>query len=129
MSLLTSNFVNAHDFSFLENTNYTFSNLFQGNDNIIDAGNLILPSGGYGFATYYLAFNNAHNLVRPPVFCCQNIGEKGMFQAFAQAYSLTGIVLSATTLDTQCYHQMIYECSPFVEITVGFTDWNNGDST
>lgn len=78
---------------------------------------------------FYRCFAGCTNLVGAPVFPATSIPDQYIWQGFAQCYSLTGIVLSGTTLTYQCYHGMLYDCTSLEDVTVGFTDWNNGDST
>lgn len=78
---------------------YQFTNIFRGCDNIVDAGELILPNNT-SQGCYFRMFHNCTNLTAAPY-------------------------LPATILSERCYAQMFRNCSSLSSINVNFTTWGD----
>lgn len=97
-------------------TAYTFSNLFYGSHNLLNAKNLILPATILTECCYYRMFCNCSNLTVAPELPATTLARSCYYEMFCGCTSLTAApVLPATTLVDSCYNSMFRRCTSLTE--------------
>lgn len=115
MSLLKGN--NFADYESLTNYttdgiyNYTFYGLFYGNQKVVNAADLVLPT----FTSYHIRifsnlFYGCTSLVSAPLLPNLVMSEYGYASMFRNTAIATPPALPATTLANACYYAMFYNC-------------------
>ena len=120
MSLLYGdNFIAQTD---LTGKNYAFYGLFQLNDGLIDASNLILPATTLENYCYSYMFNGCTSLTTAPELPATTLISGCYESMFQDCTSLTTAPeLPATTLISGCYRSMFQGCSSLNYIKAMFT--------
>lgn len=91
---------------------YNFRNLFFGNENLVDASELILPWDTSAEYCYHRMFMNCTSLTKAPVLPATELAESCYEEMFEGCTSLTTAPeLPATTLADYCYMSMFYGCT------------------
>lgn len=110
MSLLHSdNFIGQTD---LTGRDYVFFGLFQQNDKLINASNLILPATALATYCYGYVFYNCTSLITAPKLPATILSTYCYMGMFYGCTSLTTApALPSITLADNCYSMMFYDCT------------------
>ena len=94
-----------------QTTTSTFSTLFLGNTNLVNACDLVMPADELVDACYNGMFEGCTSLITPPELPATKLVSRCYGEMFAECTSLaTAPALPATTLYYQCYIQMFSNC-------------------
>lgn len=97
--------------------NDKFAGLFAGNENLVSAENLVLPTNTTPGCYYYM-FYGCTSLTTAPVLPATTLTDYCYYGMFDDCTSLTTApALPATTLANNCYECMFYGCSLLNSIT------------
>ena len=126
MSLLKGdNFKNDSD---ITESTYTFSYLFSGCTNLVDAENLVLPATTSANYCCYYMFQGCTGLTTAPELPATTLGSRCYYGMFDGCTSLaTAPELPATTLADYCYMAMFGGCTSLTTApelpATALTDW------
>lgn len=125
MSLLTGNFVNATDFSFLQDSKSVFSNFCSFNSSIIHTSGLILPASSVPNTGYYWMFFSQGNLQTPPQILATEFNHESCWAMFINCYSLTSgpQIFATSSYQSDSFAMMFNNCLNLSEMKVHFTEW------
>lgn len=110
MSLLVGD--DAKDCFSLEGNDSAFRKLFNGNDRLVDASELLLKATTLATRCYYSMFQNCKNLIDAPKLPAMVLTPScyaSMFHSCSSLVKAPG--LPATTLDIYCCYLMFYYCT------------------
>ena len=103
--------------------NLCFAGMFQTNEGLVSAENLILPSTTLVENCYEYMFNSCTGLTTAPTLPATTLASNCYNDMFRNCTSLTTApVLSATTLADWCYEGMFKDCTSLNSITCLATD-------
>lgn len=113
MSLVdATNFGNSDTLS----SGYTFVNLFNNCNGLLESENLILPATALSEYCYYGLFNGCYNVINTPELPATTLTERCYSNLFSNCRSLqTAPELPATSLAPQCYTSMFSQCTGLTE--------------
>ena len=95
-----------------------FTRLFGGYNNLIDAGNLILPATTLGLECYREMFQDCRRLTKAPALPATELAEMCYESMFFGCEALESApVLPATTLVSGCYSRMFTSCGKLKSVT------------
>ena len=108
----------------------TFPALFSGNNKLVNAKDLILPSMSLTTDCYNFIFRSCTSLVTAPELPATTLALRCYLGMFRSCTSLvTAPELPATYLANYCYHYMFYNCTSLNYIKAMFTSTQNNYST
>jgi len=111
MSLLYSDNFNDK-ILFPQNSNRTFNSLFDSNENLINAENLILPATTLVEYCYTFMFYGCTSLTTAPILPATTLAQGCYLRMFNRCTSLTTAPeLPSTTLSQDCYNGMFNSCT------------------
>lgn len=110
---------------------------FQFDGDVEASGNVMTLLGIYNSESktvpqysFYKLFSNCKTLTTAPLLPATNLGAHCYDGMFSNCAALTTApLLPAEKLSKGCYNEMFSGCSNLNDITVGFKNWNNGEST
>lgn len=93
------------------NSGYKYNSLFEGNYELADASNLVLPATTLVSSCYINMFKDCINLTAAPALPATTLAEQCYQSMFYNCESLVNAPeLPATTMARQCYHYMFQDC-------------------
>lgn len=127
MSLLTGNFENATDFSFMDSPNNVFKYFFQADACLVHASGLILPASSVPNNGYDWMFFGQNQLITPPQMLATEFYNDSCNAMFYNCASLTASpeIFATSSYQGYSFNQMFNNCGSLVEIKVHFTEWIN----
>lgn len=110
---------------------------FQFEGDVEASGNVMTLLGIYNSESktvpqycFYRLFSNCTSLTAAPLLPASSLGSHCYEEMFSNCTALTTApLLPAEKLSKGCYNEMFSGCSNLNDITVGFTNWNKGEST
>lgn len=126
MSILTGNFLNVNDFSFMQNSDGAFRYLFTSDwyGSIVHASGLILPASSVMNNEYYWMFMGSQSLQTPPQMLATEFGWGVCWSMFMGCFNLKDAPqIFATNFDDTSFANMFNGCSSLSGIKVHFTTW------
>jgi len=101
---------------FPSGSSHSFEGLFQGNDKLMSAINLVLPATSLVDVCYRSMFRECTSLTEAPVLPATVLSRRCYDQMFEECTSLMKApVLPATVLSEECYDAMFFRCASLTE--------------
>lgn len=127
MSLLTGNFENVTDFSFMQISDTALRYLFNDDARIIHASGLILPASSVPDNCYFWMFFSQDQLITPPQMLGTDFGWGSCFAMFINCVSLikSPQMFATSNFGDSSFSMFLNNCTSLSSITVHFTTWND----
>ena len=107
-----------------------FRALFNSQEHLIDASNLILSATSVGDYCYYMMFNYCTALTAAPVISATSVGDSSFQSMFYGCTSLTeSPTIHAAPTVTNSFVYMFYGCTALSKVTYDASSWNSANAT